>query len=62
MIFRNTKGELIDINIYNCKNDKIFYTKIMDLNKSSTKSICNATKPTTHSHNFSNSVILETIK
>ena len=57
MIFRNSKGELIDINIYKCKNDKIFYTKIMDLKSALPK--CN--KSINHL-NFSNSVIHETIQ
>jgi len=57
MIFRNSKGELIDINIYNCKNDKIFYTKIMDLKTALPK--CNES---TNHLNYSNSVIRETIQ
>ena len=57
MIFRNSKGELIDINIYNCKNDKIFYKKIINLKTALPK--CN--KSINHL-NYSNSVIRETIQ
>jgi hypothetical protein len=31
MIFRNFKGELVEVNIYSLKNDKLFYKKVMEL-------------------------------
>ena len=37
MIFRNCKGDLVEINIYSFKNDKMFYKKIMELKTPFTK-------------------------
>jgi len=31
MLFKNSNGELIEINKYDFKNDKIYYEKIMEL-------------------------------
>ena len=33
MIFRNVHGELVEINRYHFKNDKIYYEKIMEIKK-----------------------------
>ena len=33
MIFRNSCGELIEINRYTFKNDKMYYEKIMEIKK-----------------------------
>jgi hypothetical protein len=33
MIFRNSKGELIEINKYEYSNDMIYYEKIMNIQK-----------------------------
>ena len=37
MIFRNSKGELVVLSKYDFKNDKLYYIKIMELQKSFTK-------------------------
>lgn len=34
MLFKNSNGELIEINKYEFKNDKIYYEKIMELKQS----------------------------
>jgi hypothetical protein len=39
MIFRNSKGELIEINKYEYSNDMIYYEKIMNIQKEIAK--CN---------------------
>ena len=31
MLFRNKDGELIELNRYDCKNDNIYYKKILQL-------------------------------
>jgi hypothetical protein len=33
MLFRNTKGELVEINKYDSINDKLYYQKIMEIKK-----------------------------
>ena len=33
MIFRTANGELVEINRYNFKSDKIYYEKIMEIKK-----------------------------
>jgi hypothetical protein len=57
MIFRNYKGELVEINIYSFKNDKIFYKKIMELKTPFTKLNKNNSK-----NIHSNDVIYDLIK
>ena len=37
MLFRTIKGEFIEINRYDFKNDKLYYEKIMKLKESFTK-------------------------
>jgi len=37
MLFRIITGQIIEINKYDFKNDKLYYLKIMDLKKSFTK-------------------------
>ena len=37
MLFRTITGQIIEINKYDFKNDKLYYLKIMDLKKSFTK-------------------------
>jgi hypothetical protein len=37
MLFRNINGELIEINKYDFKNDKLYYQKIMEIKKQFTK-------------------------
>lgn len=37
MIFRNSNGDLIDINKYDYSNDQIYYEKIMKLQEDFTK-------------------------
>jgi hypothetical protein len=34
MLFRNAKGELIEINRYDYKTDKLYFKKIMELKSS----------------------------
>lgn len=31
MLFRNTKNELVEINRYDFKNDKLYYQKILSI-------------------------------
>ena len=38
MLFRDISGNLIEINKYNFKNDKVYYQKIMEIKKQFTKS------------------------
>ena len=38
MLFRTKTGELVQINKYDCKSDKQYYLKIMELKKQFTKS------------------------
>lgn len=33
MIFRTANGELVEINRYNYKNDKLYYEKILEIKK-----------------------------
>jgi hypothetical protein len=37
MLFRTITGQIIEINKYDFKNDKLYYLKIMDHKKSFTK-------------------------
>lgn len=37
MLFRTITGELVEINKYNYKNDKVYYEKIMEVMKPFTK-------------------------
>jgi len=57
MIFRNYKGELVELNIYSLKNDKIFYKKIMEIKRPFTKLNKNNSK-----NIHSNAVIYDLIK
>ena len=41
MIFRNINGELIEINRFDFKNDKLFFQKILDTKKPFTKNQIN---------------------
>jgi hypothetical protein len=38
MLFRDINNELIEINRYDFKNDKLYYQKIMEIKKQFTKS------------------------
>lgn len=38
MLFRKDTGEIIEINKYDFKNDKLYYEKIMEIKLSFTKS------------------------
>ena len=67
MIFRNINGELIEINRFTFKNDKLFFQKIMDLKKPFTKLNDSLQKNTLNiekndNTNFSNYIINATIK
>lgn len=33
MLFRTSKGELVDVKKYNFTNDKLYYQKIMEIKK-----------------------------
>jgi hypothetical protein len=35
MLFRNVKGELIEVKRYDYKNDKLYFKRIMELKKNS---------------------------
>ena len=61
MIFRNCKGELVEINIYSFKNDKMFYKKIMDIKTPFTKLNKNHSK-NIHSNDVINDIINTLIK
>ena len=37
MIFRTSEGKLMEINIYDFVNDKVYYEKIMEIKKKSSK-------------------------
>ena len=39
MLFRTIEGELIEINKYDFKNDKLYYEKIMNIKNSFTKTL-----------------------
>lgn len=38
MLFRDINGNLVEINKYDFKNDKVYYQKIMEIKKQFTKS------------------------
>jgi hypothetical protein len=38
MLFRDINGNLIEVNRYDFKNDKLYYQKIMEIKKQFTKS------------------------
>ena len=56
MIFRENNGNLIELNRYDFKNDKLYYQKIMEIKKQFTKS--NKNEQT----NYSNYVINQLLK
>jgi len=56
MLFRDINGNLIELNRYDFKNDKLYYQKIMEIKKQFTKS--NKNEQT----NYSNYVINNTLK
>lgn len=68
MIFHNTKGELIELNRYDFKNDKLYYQKIMEVKNKFTKSNeinFNNKKKTNFEdleENYSNSIINKIIR
>jgi hypothetical protein len=39
MLFRDVNGNLIELNRYDFKNDKVYYQKIMEIKKQFTKPI-----------------------
>jgi hypothetical protein len=51
MLFRDINGNLIELNRYDFKNDKLYYQKIMEIKKQFTKSNKN------EQSNYSNYVI-----
>ncbi len=55
MIFRCVNGELIEINKYDFKNDKLYYQKIMEIKKQFTK--INNNLEINYSTNYSNYLI-----
>jgi hypothetical protein len=60
MLFRTKNGELIEINRYSFKNDKMYYEKIMEIKKefinnktqSSKLDYWNKSKETFHNKNY----------
>jgi len=56
MLFRDINGNLIELNRYDFKNDKLYYQKIMEIKKQFTKSNKN------EQSNYSNYVINNTLK
>jgi len=57
MIFRNSKGELIEINKYDYPNDQIYYEKVMKLQEEFTK--CSKEVKNLNKLNNKNSIIKE---
>ena len=55
MLFRSINGELIEINKYDFKNDKLYYQKIMEIKKQFTK--INNNHELNHYTNYSNYLI-----
>ena len=55
MIFRNSKGELIEINKYDYMNDMIYYEKIMKLQEEFTK--CSTNDKNINKSNTKNLII-----
>ena len=56
MLFRDINGNLIELNRYDFKNDKLYYQKIMEIKKQFTKSNKN------EQSNYSNYVINQLLK
>ena len=56
MLFRNINDELIEINRYDFKNDKLYYQKIMEIKKQFTKLNKN------NNINYSNYIINNSLK
>ena len=56
MLFRDINGNLIELNRYDFKNDKVYYQKIMEIKKQFTKSNKN------EQSNYSNYVINQLLK
>ena len=56
MLFRDINGNLIELNRYDFKNDKLYYQKIMEIKRQFTKSNKN------EQSNYSNYVINNTLK
>ena len=56
MLFRDSNGNLIELNRYDFKNDKVYYQKIMEIKKQFTKS------NKKEQSNYSNYVINNTLK
>ena len=56
MLFRDINGNLIEVNRYDFKNDKLYYQKIMEIKKQFTKSNKN------EQSNYSNYVINQLLK
>jgi hypothetical protein len=56
MLFRDNNGNLIELNRYDFKNDKLYYQKILEIKKQFTKS--NKNEQT----NYSNYVINQLLK
>jgi hypothetical protein len=44
MLFRTNNGELIEIKRYNYTNDKLYYTKIMEVKQTLSKSLISSSK------------------
>lgn len=57
MIFRNTDGELIEISLFDFKNDKLFYQKIMNIKKPFSKLVENKKNDA----NYSNYIIIKNV-
>jgi len=51
MLLRTVNGEIIEIKKYNFTNDKIYYTKIMEVKDDITKSFVSSTKSNKTFHN-----------
>ena len=56
MLFRNINGELIEINKYDFKNDKLYYQEIIKIKKEFTKS------NKSNNINYSNYIINNSLK
>lgn len=56
MLFRDINGNLIELNRYDFKNDKLYYQKIMEIKKQFTKST------QLKNSNYSNCIINQLLK
>lgn len=52
MLFRLTNGELKELNRYDCKNDQVYYAKIMEIFKKRVENECEVNDKSTSIESF----------